>query len=196
MVGGVVSGMTVNDDAEEDSVGAMDINSSDLELVKESSDQTVGIRFSGVSIPQGATVLNAYVQFKVDETASGATALMIQGQAADNSPAFTTSSGDISSRGRTNASVQWNPVAWNIVGEAGTDQRTPSLVEVIQEIVNRPGWTTGSALVIIVTGSGRRTAESYDGDASGAPLLHVEYSLSGGGTPTPPEAPRALRAIP
>ena len=32
------------------------------------------------------------------------------------------------------------------------------------------------ALVIIVTGSGRRVAESYDGTPAGAPLLHVEYA--------------------
>jgi hypothetical protein len=30
-------------------------------------------------------------------------------------------------------------------------------------------------LVIIVTGTGERTAESYDGNPSAAPLLHVEY---------------------
>ena len=38
-------------------------------------------------------------------------------------------------------------------------------------------WSTGNALVFVVTGSGRRVAESYDGDAAGAPLLHVEYSM-------------------
>jgi hypothetical protein len=47
---------------------------------------------------------------------------------------------------------------------------------VIQEIVDRPGWSAGNALVVIVTGSGKRVAESYNGLPSGAPLLHVEYS--------------------
>ena len=37
---------------------------------------------------------------------------------------------------------------------------TPDL---IQEIVDRPGWSSGNAMVIIVTGSGRRVAEAYDG---------------------------------
>jgi hypothetical protein len=35
------------------------------------------------------------------------------------------------------------------------------------------------SLVIIVTGSGERVAESYNGDPDGAPLLHVEYSTGG-----------------
>jgi len=41
--------------------------------------------------------------------------------------------------------------------------------------VNRSGWVSGNSLVLIITGTGTRTAESYNGDAAGAPLLHVEY---------------------
>jgi hypothetical protein len=44
---------------------------------------------------------------------------------------------------------------------------------VIQEIVNRSGWASGNALALIVTGTGERVAESYDGSA--APELHIEY---------------------
>src|SRR5439155_95648 len=40
-------------------------------------------------------------------------------------------------------------------------------------------------LAIIVTGTGHRTAWSYDGNASLAPLLHVEF--------TPPDAPPIAR---
>jgi hypothetical protein len=50
---------------------------------------------------------------------------------------------------------------------------------VIQAIVSRPGWSSGNALVIIVTGSGERVAESYEGDPAGAPLLHVVYTTGG-----------------
>jgi hypothetical protein len=49
------------------------------------------------------------------------------------------------------------------------------MASVIQEIVNRPGWSSGNALMVIITGSGERVAESYDGDPDGAPLLHVVY---------------------
>ncbi len=53
-----------NDDAEERSSGSMYRSSSDLELVDDGSrtDQTVGMRFNGIDIPQGATILNSYVQ--------------------------------------------------------------------------------------------------------------------------------------
>jgi hypothetical protein len=46
---------------------------------------------------------------------------------------------------------------------------------VIQEIVNRPGWVAGNALVLIITGSGHREAESYEGDSGGAAVLHLEH---------------------
>ena len=90
------------DDAEERLSGAVNLTSSDLELVDEnesSPNQTVGIRFNGLEIPQGAVVVNAYLQFQVDEKDSAETSLLIEGQDSDNATTFTTSSFDISSRG-------------------------------------------------------------------------------------------------
>lgn len=165
------------DDAEQKSNGSVSLSSSDLELVVDSSDQTVGMRFNAVTIPKDATITNAYLQFTVDETgSSAATALQIWGQAADNASTFTTTTNNISSRAKT-ASVSWSPTAWSTVGAAGPDQRTPDIKAVIQEIVSRPGWASGNALVLIITGTdaNKRVAEAYDGIQLAAPLLHVDY---------------------
>jgi hypothetical protein len=176
-----------SDDAEERTdTDAISLNSSDLELVLDSVNQLVGMRFNSVAIPKGATITNAYVQFKVDETGSTSTALQISGQAADNSSTFTSATGNISSRPKTGASVSWRPVAWSTVGAAGPDQRTPNLKSVIQEIVSRSGWASNNSLAVIISGTGRRTAEAFNGDQAGAPLLHVEFST---GTTTPNQAP-------
>ena len=87
-----------SDDAEERVSGNTTLNSSDLELVFDSGgDQTVGMRFSGVDIPQGATILSTYVQFEADETNAVATSLTIQGEAIDDAPSFSASSGNITS---------------------------------------------------------------------------------------------------
>ncbi len=48
----------------------------------------MGMRFNDLNIPQGVTITNALIQFKVDETNSGTTTLMIEGQATDNAPTF------------------------------------------------------------------------------------------------------------
>ena len=166
-----------SDDAEERSSGTMYLGSTDLELIYDNSgNQTVGIRFNRIDIPQGATIVNAYVQFKVDETSSGPTFLTIEGENIDNAMTFASYRGNISSRARTSTNVSWFPLPWTTVGEAGPDQRTPDVSRIIQEIVNRPGWSSGNSLVFIITGTGKRVAESYNGDRSGAPMLHVEYA--------------------
>ncbi len=47
----------------------------------------------------------------------------------------------------------------------------------IQEVINRSGWDSGNSLSVIITGTGQRTAESYDGSSSKAPLLIITYSV-------------------
>ncbi len=182
------------DDAEESASQRVDVGSSDLELSEEASAQTVGIRFAGVDIPPGASIVRAYVQFTADEKQSGLTALVIQAEAADNAAGFTTATGNVSSRARTSAAVAWPAIPpWTAVGESGPQQRTPDIAPVIQEVVNRGGWARGNALVVIVSGSGRRTAESFDGDKGRAPLLHVDYTSApdpSGGSPACPEGDR------
>ena len=163
------------DDAEESKNGRMRLTSSDLELVYTGGNQEVGMRFNGIQIPPGASITNAYVQFKVDETSSGETILVIEAEAIDDPPAFVRESNNISNRIRTTTNVDWTPPPWTNRGEAGIDQRTPDLSLVIQEVVDRSGWVEGNSIGLFVTGSGVRWAESYDGDQAGAPLLHIEY---------------------
>lgn len=167
-----------SDDAEEESDGHMYRGSSDLELVFDDSNQMVGLRFNRVEIPQGATITDTFVQFKTDEKSRRDASLTIQGEAIDNAPTFTSSNSNISSRRRTTAAVPWSPQAWRKVGKSGPKQQTPNLAAIIQEIVDRPGWSSGNSLVIIITGSGKRIAESYEGWPAGAPLLHVEYNVN------------------
>jgi Bacterial Ig domain len=163
------------DDVEQRPDGRMRLANDDLELVTDGAEvQTVGLRFTGIDVPAGATILDAYVQFRADETSSVATNLTVGGEASDNALPFTNKKFNVSSRPDTTASVPWTPPAWNVVGEAGSAQRTPSLSAVVQEIVSRPGWGTGNALVLVITGSGKRVAEPFE--AGFPPVLHIEYT--------------------
>jgi hypothetical protein len=167
------------DDAEESPSGSVKLTSSDLEMVVDkSSVQTVGLRFPGVDLPAGASITSAHLQFQADEADSGLASLVVEGEASDDAAPFVNSSGNLSSRPRTSSSVPWSPPDWNLVGEAGPAQQTPDLSAILQEIVSRPGWSSGQALALLVTGSGTRVAESVNGDAAGAPRLHVEFSLT------------------
>ena len=167
-----------SDDAEESATGSFSGSSTDLELVNDGNNQLVGLRFPSLAIPKGSTITKAYVQFEADEKQSEATALTIHGQAADN-PATYSSATKMSTRTRTNTTATWNPAAWTVIGEAGTNQRTTDLSAVIQEIVNRTGWAPGNALALIITGTGHRTARAFERSATGAPLLHIEYVAGG-----------------
>ncbi len=195
-----------NDDAEEQGSGVPgtagtmeDLGSSDLELVYEdgSTRQVVGVRFQGITIAQGATsITNAYVQFTTDETSSGTTNLVIYGEDEDTTSEFGSSNGNITGRTKTSASVSWSSVpAWNSVGAAGTDQRTPDISSVISEIVQRPGWSHFNSIVIIIepgspcTGTCEREAESFDGTA--APQLIITLDDSEVDTSFPSFSPPA-----
>jgi len=173
-----------NDDAEESASGLVSRTSSDLELVYDTSLQTVGLYFSGLNIPQGVKITNAYIQFKAYKKTSETTSLIINGQAASNPITFTAVNYDISSRPRTTANASWSPPAWTVIGEVGVNQRTSDLSSLVQEIVNRPDWRIGNSVVFIITGSGKRVARAYNSDAAGAPLLHIEFQPSGN-TPPP-----------
>lgn len=165
------------DDAEEAASGSVNRANGDLELALDATPQTVGLRFQSVTVPQGATILSAYVQFRADEKSSTVVTLTIEGQAADSAPTFTGANFSISSRPRTAANATWSPEPWTLIGESGPKQRTTDLSSVLQEIVNRTGWN-GGALALIITGDGigKRTAESFNAGAALAPSLHIEYA--------------------
>jgi len=172
-----------SDDAEEKPSGGIRLSSGDLDITEDGSGpQVVGMRFPALNIPPGAFIQQASLQFQADESNTIATSLTIQAEASDDASPFQDINSDLTVRPTTSASVSWTPTSWTR-GEAGPNQKTPDLASLIQEIVNRPGWAAGNALAFLITGTGKRTAESFEGNAAAAPLLHVEY-ITGNLIPT------------
>jgi hypothetical protein len=167
-----------NEDAEERvSNGAMTLNSDDLELITDGANaQRVGVRFRNMNIPRNSVINRAWLQFQVDETSTAAASVTIKAQTNDNGAVFTTSANNINSRTQTTQQVAWTIPGWSLVGASGADQRSPDIATVIQPVVNRTGWAANNAIVLILTGSGSRIAEAWDGLAAGAPILHIEYT--------------------
>ncbi len=125
-----------SDDAEQQGTdgstpNGMYLISSDLELVRDdeaptSGAQQIGLRFTSVNIPPGATVTNAYVRFRAitpdgSMTNSNAADLTIEGQAADNPTTFTSTASNISGRTRTSAASAVNSVRHKL--DRGTELR-------------------------------------------------------------------------
>ncbi len=174
------------DDAEEClPTGNMYTNSSDLELVHETpggtcddADQAVGTRFQDVTIPPESTIASTWIEFtganepRPDSIAN----LTFYGQDSDNTFRFSGNNGNITNRPKTSASVDWNNLSGWQVGEK---YRTPDLSEIVQEIIDLPGWESGNSLAMITEGSGVVVAEAWDGEPNNAPLLRVEYCEAG-----------------
>jgi len=155
-------------------------DSSDLELTYDdefSGQQTIGLRFTNVTIPQGATISSAYIQFAVDEVDSEATSVTIAIEDTGNSGAYENQPFTVSSRSYVGNTVDWNNIpAWTNVGDSGQDQATPDLSSLLQSVVNRSDWASGNAVSFKLVGSGARTAEAYDGNSTLAPRLVVELA--------------------
>ncbi len=167
---------TLNTDATYYDGGLPYMDSSDLELVQDGdANQAVGVRFTGLNIAQGQTIASAYIQFATDEVSTGAAAIEIAIQDAADTETFDPNTAfDASGRPTLGATVSWDVPEWLTVGEAGADQRTPDLASLLQAIVDRADWAPYNAVTFILTGSGTRTAEAFEGDAALAPRLVVE----------------------
>ncbi|MEW6126182.1 MAG: C25 family cysteine peptidase [Acidobacteriota bacterium] len=167
-----------SDDAEE-AGGTVSITSTTLELGYNTTpaQNTIGLRFTNLAIPDGARITNATVQFTANGTDSSAVTVNIQGEATANSTTFTTATNDITARLRTGSAVSWSPGAWT----SGTSYTSPNIASVIQEIVNTGGWASGNSLNLIISNNGtaspnrRRSASFNTTGTNNEPLLSVTY---------------------
>ena len=169
----------LSDDAEE-SGGSVSIDINDLEM----GDKMCGFRFQGVTIPKGAAITRAYIQFTADYARTYPSNLSIRGENNANPATFTAGGGDLLSyRPLTAQVVNWNNVpAWNSGGEAGYQQQTPDMKAIVQELVNLGTWASGNAMAFYVIGNGERVASAYKkavwlGEER-QPLLHIEYTTA------------------
>ncbi len=161
------------DDAEERANGNMLRFGNDLEMIRDgSNNQTVGLRFTSITIPQGAMIDNAYIEFYAKGNNFQPTSLNFFGENTDDAGEFPNTNSYLSNRPSTSATVQWNNIqSWF----DNSTYSTPDLSPIIQELVDRPGWNIGNDLAIIINGSGRRRAESFDSNNGPPPRIVIEY---------------------
>ncbi len=127
-----------DDDAEEYETGTISLTSPDLELVYDGShgNQTVGLLFRDLEIPNSATITDAFVQFRADDSHSDPADLNIHAEDSGNSADFNSSSNDLSSRDTTYYSGTWAPASWT-EDDMHAAQKWTALEEVVQEVVTR-----------------------------------------------------------
>lgn len=155
--------------------GHTESGSGDLDMGKFDTNQTpdmgnnlIGVRHPGVLVPQGATIIAAYLQCEAYSDGADATQMTIYGDASDDAGIFDegTIPYGVSSRTQTTANKVWDIPAW-VTGERGDAQKTPDLRTIIQEIVNRPGWVSGNAMCFMMYPTGPSVGRTLDDGVSG-----------------------------
>ena len=171
-------------DIEEDTAtGEITRRDDDPELVQDGTAQFIGLRFTNLAIPAGATITSATIRFTTDEEDADDTSTTIFAELNTAPPTFSDGN-NISSRTQTSSSVSWDDIpAWSTVGESGPNQTTPDVAALVQEVIDLVSWGSGDDIAFIFEGWGERTAESFDGDSTKAAELAVTYIL-----PVPGEA--------
>lgn len=134
----------------------------------------VGFRFLNVTIPAGSTINSAYINLNI--LAADDPDVDIYGNDVDDAATFTTTSNDISGRALTTAKVNWT--ATNIGAYSRKD--SPDIKTIIQEIIDRAGWSSGNAIAILfdsLSGSyiNYKAYDSGEGATQYA-LLTIDYT--------------------
>ena len=145
-------------------------------------DYSIILRFVNVTIPQGATINSATITLRGEETDStSGLAATIWGVDADN-PSFPADYDAAEALTHTTATASWS----NPAVTAGSNINTPSISTIVKEIVDRAGWASGQAMILVIENNGSsagvyRSFHSYDSNASYAPVLNVDYTEASSG---------------
>jgi type IV pilus assembly protein PilY1 len=154
----------------------------------------IGLRFAGVSIPQGTAITSAHIDLRRHGKSTGGISTTIVGQDVDHAApmsGFGSQTPDISSRVPTTAAVDWSPPNFS----GGKVFSSTDIAIIVQEIVDRPGWASGQAMFFrFQDGAGsafnnskrgssgprfRRFRSRDNGSGASAPKLRVIIPSSG-----------------
>jgi len=138
-----------------------------------------GIRLQNVTIPQGTTITSAFFRAIAWNTRSGANANPIEIIGVDEDDfAQPSSSNDVINANKTTATVN------AFASQNWTDGDTidsPEIKTIVQEIVNRAGWSSGNAMTILIrpgSAAPQVIFSSYDFDTAEKAELHISYSTT------------------
>ena len=124
-----------------------------------------GLRFQDVTVPQGAIISSAYIEFTAKYSYTGSTNINVKAEAADNAAVYSGAYFGVSSR-TYGSSVAWSLGNWT----SGQFYQTPELKTLVQPIVDRSGWSGGNSMSFMLVGdhTSNHIAHSYESSSSQA----------------------------
>lgn len=136
-----------HDDASEAASGS--VRTRELAL-RAGRGYLLALRFVNVPLPRGAVVQSAVLGLYGVSYVTADIQVEYRAEAADDSLPLLAASWDLSRRSVTRASVADAPAAW-IRGDFNV---SPDLRDMVQEVIDRPGWWPGNSLTILITDDG------------------------------------------
>lgn len=143
-----------------------------------------GLRFSGITLPEGAEIQDARVVFRcaASNNDNANYSLLIQGHNSGNSAAFSSSDNNISGRAKTASSVNWAP--GTRCNDTNTTLQSPDVSAIVKDIVDRPDWSSGNPVTLLFdlpefnrNNSRRIVTQSFNGDKQPVPpRLDITYT--------------------
>lgn len=161
--------------------GSVNTSSSYLVLSQSTNTVTSGLRFSNIMIPNGALITGAYLRLVSSQYNVADTTLTIRAESIGHSPAFSSSSSDLSARITTAEFVEWSTDnEFPVDGEKVT---SPDISSVVQEVIDHTDWCGGNAMSLLIEGvststASSRIAKSYDDGTGNSPELVIAYDAS------------------
>lgn len=159
-------------------------------------EYSAACRFTGVTIPQAATITSATFSMRGNATYNASPNVVkfhVSCQAADNAGALSTAAGDLNSTNRPRTTAD---TAWTQTSVTGGSRSSVDITAAVQEVINRAGWVSGNALVVLIdTHADTSVGEWQDYDpfntagAANGPKLDIVYTAGGAASPPPRRRP-------
>jgi len=163
------------DDAREDlSKASMKLTEADVKFGKLNANDDAGLRFTNLNIPENATITSAFMYWDNGESSKAKSgSVQIYAENSGTPATFSSNFPDISNRTKTTNSVTYD-ISWS-GGE--TNQQTPDLSAVVQEVVDNNNGLTDFAFILVENGSSNDELKiiSYDDVPAQSALLEVNY---------------------
>jgi hypothetical protein len=138
-------------------------------------DKDIGLRFTGISIPAGATITSAYLYFvsNTNQSKSGSVDIYAHNKKSPETFCF---NNDVNSRIRTTTSVSWSMGNW----VQNQTYQSKDVKSIVQELINSYGsYSNGDmAFIMISDGEDNVEAKSFEtnGNSTQAPRLVIQYT--------------------
>jgi hypothetical protein len=152
----------------------------------DATNEWIGVRFLGITIPAGATVTAAYLTFYFPSSSSDEPDLTIYGEDGATPAQFTQGADTytVSGRTKTTAAVNWGSAD---LGAPGT-YNSADISTIVQELVNSYAPYSDGAMLFCLTSRANDTARdcsvnTFAGGAANAPAIHIEYTAPVTGNP-------------